>query len=59
MELQQLEQTTNEIDLAVKAASSSLILKPAVPVLRLVVTWMKGVNNKVGQLEQQMKKVQL
>ncbi len=59
MEIPQLEQTTAEIEIAVKKANNNIMLKPAIPVLRLVVSWMKGVNRKVDQLEREMKKVQL
>ncbi|WP_413113840.1 hypothetical protein [Thaumasiovibrio sp. DFM-14] len=57
MEVNQLECTTKQIEIAVDKANNNLMLKPAVPVLRLVLSWMKGVNRKVSDLEKQQKEL--
>ncbi|WP_087024442.1 hypothetical protein [Thaumasiovibrio subtropicus] len=58
MEVTELMEVTNQLESSVEKASSNMMLKPAVPVLRSVVRWMKGVNQKVSQMEQQLKELQ-
>lgn len=44
---------TQELEKQVKAAEGNFMLKQFMAPLRLVIVWMKGVNEKLQELEQQ------
>ena len=44
---------TQELEKQVKDAESNFMLKQFMAPLRLVIVWMKGVNEKLQELEQQ------